>query len=138
MKQLCSAADQLCGTVDAKFLGVKGKVVILGRSPFEIGIEIIVVGPLLILFGNKLCRVLCFNAVLLHGALHPAFLIRVNVDIEAIGIVTQNIVAAAADYDARPLLCHLLDNIGLEQKELVVDGQIIGRELGVLGISAHH
>ena len=54
VKQLCSVTNQLYGTVNAEFLGIKGEMIILGLSPFEVGIKIIVVGSLLILFGNEL------------------------------------------------------------------------------------
>ena len=122
--------DKLGAGFDTEDAAVEAHVVILGLRPCAAGVVLVVDLALLVLFGKALFRRFVALAVLLDDALGAAFHIRVDEDVQAVLALAQDIVRAAADDDAVPLLCQLLDELHLLDVQPVEHGQRVRRLRG--------
>ena len=98
-----------------------------GVPPGHIRIHLIISSPALVLVPKPLLRRLLPLTVNLHDALGALFHIRMDKSGQAVRLLPQDIVGAAADDNARSFLRQLQDDLPLEQPQLVLGGQAVGK-----------
>ena len=104
-----------------------------------VGVEIVVVRPLFVFFGDEVWSFSLFAVAQAHNALDPSGFVRVDEHIQAIGMFPQNVIGAAAHNDTGPLLGSFLNNIRLQDEQLVVDRHLVDAgHSGTKGIAAHN
>ena len=110
---LVEVSDDIGALVDAELAAVERDVVILRVAPLHVRVEAVIGRAALVLVAQALLGRLLALAVDLDDALGAERHIRVDKDLEALGLVLQNVVRTAADDDAGPLFGKLADDAAL-------------------------
>ena len=100
-------------SVDSKHAAVQRQVVILGVAPLHVGVEAVIRRPALVLIPQALLRGLLPLAVDLHDAVGAERHIRMDKDLQAVCLILQNVVRAAAHDDAGTFFGQFRDDIVL-------------------------
>ena len=100
---LVEVSDDVGALVDAELAAVERDVVILRVAPLHVRVEAVIGRAALVLVAQALLGRLLALAVDLDDALGAERHIRVDKDLEALGLVLQNVVRAAADDDTGAL-----------------------------------
>ena len=115
-------ANDLRTLVDPQRAAVQRQVIIPRVAPLHVGVEAVIGGAALVLIPQALLRRLLPFAVDLDNALGPERHIRMNENLQAVGLVPQDVVGTAADNDAGAFLRKLRNDLILMIPEDILVG----------------
>ena len=95
-------------------------MVVLGMSPFHIGIETVISSAALVFIPQTLFRRFLSFTVFLHNTLRPLLHARMDKHIQAIRFLPENIIRAAPDDDAGAFFRQLFDYPALDIPDLIL------------------
>lgn len=128
--------DELCAFLTAECGGVEAQVVILSGSPCGVGVEIVVVGALVVdLLDEFLCN-LELHFFLVHHSANAILKIGGDKDVDVFRMVAQDVVGGTSDDDARVFAGKLLDDSALKGKNVFV-GQLATVEVAAAKEGLH-
>jgi len=120
--RFCGVDEDVHALVYAQAAGVEADVVVLGLAPVAVGVVLVVDLPLAVLLLQALFHGLAGLAVALAHAGGAVLHVGMDEDVQAVRLVLQDEIRAAADDDARALAGQIADDVCLADVELIRHG----------------
>lgn len=111
--------DNIHAPVDSESPAVERNVIILGASPFHVGVKPVIGRAPFILFADSLLGRLLALTVHIDNPFRTESHIRMNEYPKAVGLILEDVIRTATYDDARLLFCQFGDNSVLDAPEII-------------------